>query len=134
MRILIDTNIFLRFLLNDIPQQADAVAEILKEAARARLELWANPMVIAEIVRTCESYYELPRNEIRDKVLIILNTPGLEIEDADLVAEAVILYAEKNVDFIDAYHAALGNWINAESIYSYDEKDFRKLGFPREEP
>ena len=70
MRAFVDTNLFLRYLLNDIPQQADAVEEILREAAEGKVEPWTNPMVIAEIVWTLQSYYELPRDEIRDKVSI----------------------------------------------------------------
>jgi predicted nucleic-acid-binding protein len=127
MRVFIDTNLFLRYLLNDIPQQADAVEEILEKAAEGKLELWANPMVIAEIVWTCESYYELPRDKIRDKVLMILNTPGLAVEDEDLVAEAAILYAEKGVDFIDAYNACWMRDRGIPDIYTFDKGHYRRL-------
>jgi predicted nucleic-acid-binding protein len=127
MRVFVDTNLFLRYLLNDIPQQADAVEEMLKEAIEGRLELWTNPMVIAEIVWTCESYYELPKEEIRDKVLMILNTPGLWVEDHDLVAEAILLFAEKNVDFIDAYNACWARDRGISDIYTFDRKHYRRL-------
>lgn len=128
MRVSVDTNLFLRYLLNDIPQQADAVDKILKEAAEGKLELWTNPMVIAEIIWTCESYYELPRSETRDKVPMILNTPGLEVEDADLVAEAVVLYAERGVDFIDACNACWMRDRGILNIYTFDKRHYRRLG------
>jgi len=35
-------------------------------------------VVVGEIVWTLESFYHLPRTDIRDKVVAILNTPGLE--------------------------------------------------------
>lgn len=123
----VDTNIFLRYLLNDIPQQADVVEEILREAARGDLRLWTNSMVIAEIVWTCESYYGLPRGEIRDKVLMILNTPGLNVEDEGLAAKAVILYAEKRIDFIDAYNFC---WMKDRKIldaYTFDRRHYSRL-------
>lgn len=127
VKVFIDTNLFLRFLLDDIPEQADAVEKILKEAACQKVILWTNPMVIAEIVWTCESYYELPKDEIKDKVLMILNTPGLEVEDEDLVAEAVILYSEKGVDFIDAYNACWMRDRKVLDIYTFDKKYYRRL-------
>jgi len=125
----LDTNVILRYLLNDIPEQAEAVDELLREAEEGKILLRTNALVIAEIVWTCESYYELPKDEIRDKVLMILNTPGLEVEDAELLAEAVVLYVEKNVDFIDAYNAC---WAREEGIplaYTFDLKHFRRFGW-----
>jgi len=127
MRAFVDTNLFLRYLLNDIPQQADAVEEILREAAEGKVEPWTNPMVIAEIVWTLQSYYELPRDEIRDKVLMILSTPGLYVEDGDLVAEAVVLFAEKGVDFIDAYNACWARDRGVRDVYTFDRRHYRRL-------
>ena len=43
---------------------------------------------------------------MRDAVLAIPNTPGLDVEAHDQVVQAAIWYAEKNVDFIDACIAA----------------------------
>ena len=123
----LDANVILRYLLNDIPEQADAVDELLKEAEEGKILLRTTALVIAEIVWTCESYYELPKEEIRDKVLAILSTPGLEVENAELLAEAAILYVEKNVDFIDAYNAC---WAKREGIrfaYTFDLKHFRRF-------
>lgn len=129
MTAFVDTNFFLRFLLNDIPEQSRAIEEILQQAAAGKQKLWANPLVIAEIVWTCESYYELPKNEIKEKVLMILNTPGLEIEDRDLVAEAVIHYAEKNIDFIDAYNACWMRDREVQDIYTFDKKHYKRLNW-----
>lgn len=123
----VDTNILLRYLLDDIPEQADAAEAIIKEAAAGKLTLQTNVMVIAELVWTCESYYSLPKEEIRDKVLMILNTPGLEVEDKDFIAEAILLYVDRNVDFIDAYN---GCWMRAQGItqvYTFDESHYRRL-------
>jgi len=105
-RIFADTNLFLRYLTNDVPQQADAVEQLLRRAAAGELVLITNTLVIAEIVWTLETFYQLPRSDIKDKVLAILNTPGLDVADAELILEAMTWYTEKNVDFIDAYNAA----------------------------
>lgn len=59
----LDANVILRYLLNDIPEQADAVDELLKEAEEGKILLRTTALVIAEIVWTCESYYELPKEE-----------------------------------------------------------------------
>jgi predicted nucleic acid-binding protein len=72
-----DTNLFLRYLTNDIPAQADAVEELLKRAKRGELTLVTNALVLAETVWTLESFYHLERTDIKEKVLGIINTPGV---------------------------------------------------------
>ncbi|GAB4455311.1 MAG: PIN domain-containing protein [Anaerolineales bacterium] len=126
-RVFVDTNLFLRYLTNDVPAQADAVEELLRKAEQNKVSLITNGMVIAEIVWTLESYYGLERGDIQDKVMAILNTPGLEIPESDLILKSIIWYAEKNVDFIDAYNAAWMGQENIERIYTFDQKHFARF-------
>ena len=123
----VDTNLFLRFLTDDVPAQADAVEKLLQQAAQNKIHLITNSMVIAEIVWTLESYYERERQDIQNKVLAILNTSGLEIAESNLILKAIIWYAEKNVDFIDAYNAAWMEQKGVEKIYTFDQKHFGRL-------
>jgi len=123
----VDTNLFLRFLTNDVPAQADAVEKLLRQAEQNKIQLVTNSMVIAEIIWTLESYYESEREDIQNKILAILNTPGLEIPESNLILKAIIWYAEKNVDFIDAYNAAWMEQKGIEKIYTFDQKHFARF-------
>jgi len=71
----LDTNIFIRFLTDDVPEKADACEEIFRKAVEKQETLFTTDLVIAEIVWVLESFYELPKDEIQDKVEKILNTP-----------------------------------------------------------
>jgi hypothetical protein len=44
------TTLFLRYLTNDIPAQADAVSLLLERAEQGKLVLVTNALVMAEIV------------------------------------------------------------------------------------
>jgi predicted nucleic-acid-binding protein len=123
----VDTNLFLRFLTDDVPAQADAVEKLLRQAEQNKIQLVTNSMVIAEIVWTLESYYESEREDIQNKILAILNTSGLEIPESSLILKAIIWYAEKNVDFIDAYAAAWMEQKGIEKIYTFDQKHFARF-------
>ena len=126
-RVFVDTNLFLRYLTDDVPAQADAVEALLRQAAAGEIALVVNSLVIAEIVWTLESFYQLPRDEVQAKVLAILNTPGLEVAESTLVLRATLWYAEKNVDYADAYNAA---WLLGQDIktaYTFDRKHFARL-------
>jgi uncharacterized protein len=126
-RVFIDTNLFLRYLTNDIPEKADRVEELLQRAALGEIVLVTTSLVIAEIVWTLTSFYGLSREQIRDRVLAILNTPGLEIAESDLLIEAATNYAAKNVDFIDAYNAAWMVQQQLSTAYTFDRKHFARF-------
>jgi len=125
--IFVDTNLFLRYLTNDVPIQADAVEKLLRQAEQGKVSLVTNGMVIAEIVWTLESYYQLEHADIQNKVLAILGTTGLEISESNLILKAVIWYADRNVDFIDAYNAAWMEQKGIEKIYTFDQKHFARF-------
>jgi predicted nucleic-acid-binding protein len=102
-RAFINTNLFLRFLTNDVPEQADAVERLLQRAGVGEIELVTNSQVIAEIVWTLESFYGLAPEDIKTKVMAILATPGVEVDDSSLVLQAIADYAEYNVDYAVAF-------------------------------
>lgn len=121
-----DTNIFLRFFTNDVPEQAEAVEHLLNQATEGQVVLQTSALVIAEIVWTLESYYELSREEIKSKILAILNTPGLLVENSDIISQAIPLYVDKNIDFIDAYNSY---WMRAHGlsrVYTFDIRHFAR--------
>ena len=64
----VDTNIFIRFLTDDIPEKADACEEIFKKAVEKKETLFTTDLVIAKIVWVLESFYGLPKKEVQDKV------------------------------------------------------------------
>jgi predicted nucleic-acid-binding protein len=132
--IFIDTNIFLRFLTNDIPEKADACEKIFKNAVEKKQTLFTTDLVIAEIIWVLESYYELPKEEIQDKVEKILNTPNLICPNKDLILSALILYSEKNIDYADAYNALILRDNGIEKLYSYDTHYDRINWLSRLEP
>lgn len=123
-----DTNLFLRYLTNDLPDQASAVEQLLRAAAAGEVELVTTSLVIAEIASTLESYYERPRQQIAEAVLAIANTPGLTLTDRDLVVQAAVWYAEKNVDFADAYNAAWALSQGLSVACTFDHQHFSRIG------
>jgi uncharacterized protein len=125
--IFIDTNLFLRYLTNDVPQQAEAFEKILLRASTGQTSLVTNSLIIAEIVWTLESYYKVSKTGIQSKILAILNTPGLQVVDEETVLQAIIWYADKNIDYIDAYNAAWMFHHGVESLYTFDRKHFARI-------
>lgn len=122
-----DTNVFLRYLTNDIPEQAAAFEGLIRKAGAGDVALITTAMVLAEIVWTLESYYHLEKSAIQDRILAILNTPGLTVDEGELILNAILWYREKNVDFIDAYHAAWMSRRGINKICTLDRKHFSRF-------
>jgi len=122
----VDTNIFIRFLTNDVPHKADACEKLFKRAIEKKDSLFTTDLVIAEIVWVLESFYKLEKKEIRDKLEKILNTPNLACPNKDLILIALMLYTKKDIDFIDAYNALVLKEEGISEVYSYD-KDYNSI-------
>lgn len=123
----IDTNIFLRFLTDDVPEQVEAIDRLLTRVEKGALELHTSVLTIAEVVWTLESYYGLQPDDVRNKVIGILNTKGLHVENAELIAQAMGIYVYANIDFVDAYN---GLWMRERGINTattFDTKHFRRI-------
>jgi len=116
----IDTNIFIRFLTNDIPEKADACEQLFREVVEKNENYFTTEMVIAEIIWVLESYYELSKKEVQEMVEKILITPFLFCPQKDLILNALTLYTDKNIDYIDAYNASALKEQGINEVYSYD--------------
>ncbi len=125
--VFVDTNLFLRYITNDVPEQADAVERLLQRSGAGEIALVTNSLVICEIVWTLESFYRLARPAVREQVLAILNTPGLEVADGDQVLQAINWHVEKNVSYDDAHHAAWSMARGIKTIYTFDRKHFARI-------
>ena len=101
----VDTNIFIRYLTKDDPSKYEKCRELFKKTIEGEIEIATSELVIAELIWTLLSYYKVPKADVIQKVSIIIGTENLFIPDKDIIADALVLYARKNIDYIDAYNA-----------------------------
>ena len=131
---LVDTNIFLRLLTEDDLLQTPAVKNLIANIIDRRVHAYVTIAVILEMVWTLESYYELKRNEVAEKLSLLLNTPNLVIENQDVIEEAVEQYKQTRVDFADCYNASFAKLKGDGTILSYDRHFDKLAGVKRKEP
>ena len=127
-RIYADTNIFIRFFADDMPEQTKISKKILKGLLEDKYELYVCNLVFAEIVYVLESYYKLDKKDILDKMFAILKFKNLVVENKSIIAEALEIYNEKNIDFTDAYMACHARKAGCNRLFSF-HKDFTKINF-----
>jgi predicted nucleic-acid-binding protein len=122
-----DTNLFIRYLVNDDPGKADRVEKLLEQATSEKIRLVTADLVIAEVIWVLESAYGLKNTEITPMVKGILATPGIEVTNADLIGRSLDYYESFNIDFIDGYIAAVMDKMKITEIYSFDKKHISRI-------
>ncbi|MDO8570627.1 MAG: PIN domain-containing protein [Candidatus Daviesbacteria bacterium] len=123
MNKLIDSNLIVRYLIQDDPKKALAVRKLLENN---KTTLLLTDIVIAELVWTLDSFYHLTRLEILEKLQSLLDLDSIKAHK-ELLSRSLQIYQAYNIDFIDAYLAAYcGEKKNIKGIYSFD-KDFDKI-------
>ena len=81
-------------------------------------------VVVVECVYVMEKFYEIPRNEIVDKLGRILNIKSIVNPDKSEVLDALVKYENSGTDIVDCILAAKSS--PQRVIVSFD-KDFKKL-------
>lgn len=123
--LILDTNVFLRFLLDDVPSQAKEATKVLIKAKSKRLKIFVPQIIIFEIFFALDKYYKFPKTEVIEKVGTLLATSYLDIEDRTVFQEALEVYKSKNIDFIDCFLICKARKNNS-SLFTFD-KDLSKL-------
>ena len=103
----IDANIILRAVLNDIPDQAEKVNQLLQEAKTGVVLLFVPEPVISDVIYVL-SGLKVPKNEIAETIRDWLNLPGVTTLgiDFNVVYTALDLFVDKNIKWSDALIAA----------------------------
>lgn len=128
--VFVDTNIFLRYLTNDNPTVADKIDKYFKEAIHGSIRLITSELVVAEIVWVLESFYELPKEQIFEMISKIINTRGINVINSELLSDALDIYLEKNIDFVDAFNVSLMKKMKVKNVLTLDKKHFSRISNP----
>jgi predicted nucleic-acid-binding protein len=119
--IIIDTNGFLRFILNDVPTQKKIVEKLLQEAKQNKILIFVPQIVIFEIEFTLSKYYGFSKEDIIEKLKIIASASYLDIQDREIVQTALKLYKDEAVSFVDCFLYAKSKTEKIE-LFTFDKK------------
>lgn len=130
----IDANIILRYLTNDIPDQAKQAEELLKRVEDGTEDVFLPDIILADVIWILEGYYKQPREKIREWLTAILSLQGLIFSDKDMALNALDIYLDKRIDWSDAFTATQMLQREITEIYSFDKHFDRIGGIARIEP
>lgn len=110
----IDTNVIVRYLTGDDPEQAKKVRALIGHEP-----VFVARTVLLEVEWVLRGVYGLPSKQIIPALRALAGLPGVSVEDAALVAQAMN-WCDAGMDFADALHLAAAT--GCESFLTFDKR------------
>lgn len=117
----VDTNVLIRHLTGDPPDQARRATSALAAAER----LLVTDVVFAECLFVLEWFYELPREQVAATMRSLLALPTTQVVDAPVLLRALETYELQRLDFAEAHLIASAEATGVAAVMSFD-RDLRR--------
>jgi len=124
-RRIVDTNLIVRYLVQDHEKHAKAAGRLFDACDRGDVVIVVLPAVLAECVFVLESFYKHPRGDIASALGRLISSPCVEIDGAAIHLDTLDRYRKTKVHFVDCLIAATAATENMP-VASFDQ-DFRKF-------
>lgn len=116
----IDTNVLVRFLVNDEPRQSKLARDLFHKAEVSRDRLHVSNMVLLETLWVLESAYDVDRDSLVETLHELLLMPVLALESRELMQALMAARAGKAElsDLLIGYAAQLAG---CETTLTFDK-------------
>jgi predicted nucleic-acid-binding protein len=125
----IDTNVLIRFVVQDDKQQAAVASELIEDYCSAATPGLISLIVLCEFVWVLSSAYAYSRQQISSALKQILVTECFEVSKHDVAWSAMLDYSGANGDYADCLISRLNELNGAETTYTFDRCASRNKRF-----
>ena len=125
--IALDTNILIRYITQDVPEQA-AIAERLLDSLTSDSPGFVSREVVIEIVWVLERSYKFSRTQIVEVLTTLIGAENLIIESDEDIAHATFIYEQSSTGFSDLAILLASERVGCEGIYTFDRRFARMDG------
>jgi len=98
---------------------------LVERADNGEVVLVVLPVIVAELIYTLESFYDMERKEVATKLLAFLQSRGIEAVESGRIVDALKRCRDRNAHFADAYLAASA--VELENPIASFDRDFDKF-------
>jgi predicted nucleic-acid-binding protein len=97
----IDTNVIVRYIVQDDPIQAAAATKFIEQSCSTDQPGYINHIVLCELVWVLRRNYKLDKAKICQVIEQIMRTDRIVVEDIQLVWKTLEAFKESKADFAD---------------------------------
>jgi len=119
--LLTDTNIVLRYALNDHAELSPRAKETMLSD-----DVLILTQVIAEVIYVLKGVYKSTRQEIADTLLSICSMDNVSLEHEEIVFSAINEFKNTNIDFVDCLLFSHQKYTK-NTVVTFDDKLASKL-------
>lgn len=133
----IDTNVIIRYLTNDHPDQSARALQLFRDLADGLTSARLTEAVLVETIQVLSSktLYNLPRADIHRHLRMIISLRGVKLAGKRRYLRALDLYlATAALSFVDALLAAYALENPSPTVISFDTGFDRVAALIRREP
>ncbi|MDQ3657015.1 MAG: PIN domain-containing protein [Chloroflexota bacterium] len=131
----LDTNVIIRHLLRDNPDQSSRSSRLVGSIADGIVDVAISDTVVFEAVFVLNQIYKISRSEVADELTVLLNIPGISLNTKSEILATLRYWARQSpLSFADCYHLVTAESLGLDMIYSFDKKMGRYPGVERIEP
>jgi predicted nucleic-acid-binding protein len=117
----LDTNVILRFLLQDDPVQSAAATRLIQQAKDTGEALHVPVSVALELEWVLRSRFKLGKPALLQTFAALLQTLELEFEAEGALEWALSEFENSSADFSDCMHAALAWQAGRQPLWTFDK-------------
>lgn len=119
----LDTNVLIRYLVQDDPLQARLATQLIEQTVAAGKKLWISQITLCETAWVLKKCYEISKEKIRHILLELLLTPQIKIENEEAVWLALKDFeTSTGVGIADCLIGRINAQYGCEITYTFDKK------------
>ncbi len=116
--LMIDANVILRYLLKDDEELYTRSESLFSDVFFGRKQVVIIQAVLAEVVYVLQKLYKVSRREIAQVLTEFLNMEGVNVQDKSILIDALNIFGNKNLDFVDCILCA---YSSTHRVVSFDD-------------
>lgn len=118
----IDTNVLVRFLVQDDEAQFEKAHKLIKREVSAGRRVFVNQLVLMETEWVLRSRYSVSKNQIIEAISGLLDATDVQFEDEPAIEEAIFIWKEFTADFADCLIGAKNRRLGCRATATFDLK------------
>ena len=127
--IALDTNVLVRYLVEDDPEQSARAARLIEGAADQGDALFVAHIVVCEVVWVLQVAYRISKPEVIATLKNLVRARHLELEDVELVRKALADFEAGKGDFADYLIRERSAARGCERVATFDKALLKDAGF-----
>lgn len=118
----VDTNILVRFLVQDDEKQAQKVNALFSESEDNKQSLFVSTVVVLELMWVLRAAYEVPREAILHSLSELLSMSVLDFQDQKTVRDFIVSAENNTFDLSDLLIGQMAKDAGCDTTLTFDKK------------